>query len=119
MLNGKTEKRADIICNLTNDGWFAANENAGHLQIAAFRCIENHTPMVRSVNTGKSAFIDSSGRILASLPARVEGTLIHQVNLDNRFTVFTRIGDAFGIACGFLSCIITAVFSLKRRLDKA
>ncbi len=34
-------KQADFIVNLTNDGWFKANEMPQHLQAAVFRSIEN------------------------------------------------------------------------------
>src|SRR5690606_30873922 len=37
-------KRADFIVNITNDGWFKANEQPQHLQVAVFRSIENRVP---------------------------------------------------------------------------
>ena len=99
MLNGHTTKRADLIVNLTNDGWFTANENASHLQAAIFRTIESHTPMVRCVNTGISAFIDSTGHVFKTLPAHTDGTATAVIPLDARFTIYTKYGDVFGIAC--------------------
>ena len=63
-------KRTDIMFNLTNDGWFhdpssgePSDEGVQHVQMAAFRCIENRVPVARSVNTGVSGFIDSVGRV--------------------------------------------------------
>ena len=32
-------KRADLVINVTNDGWFLGNEQAQHLQSAIFRRI--------------------------------------------------------------------------------
>src|SRR5690606_11264799 len=53
------EGRADVLVNLTNDGWFGDMEGGReqHLQIGRFRAIENRVPMVRSANTGISAAI--------------------------------------------------------------
>ena len=59
--NGK--KRVDLLVNPTNDGWYAGTaQQPQHLQIATLRSIETRTPMVRSVNTGISAVVDSAGR---------------------------------------------------------
>lgn len=97
--NASDGKRADLMVNLTNDGWFKRDENAKHLQTAIFRAIENRTPLVRCVNTGISAFIDSNGQVEATLPARTEGYLLHRVNLDSRLTVYTLYGDWFAMLC--------------------
>ena len=59
LVRGHGGKRADVLVNLTNDGWFRANENAQHLQASLFRSIENRVPLVRSVNTGISAFLST------------------------------------------------------------
>lgn len=57
--------QADLMVNLTNDAWFGrTSEPALHLQLAAARSVETRRAMVRSTNTGISAFIDPAGRIL-------------------------------------------------------
>ncbi|MBI5724224.1 MAG: apolipoprotein N-acyltransferase [Planctomycetes bacterium] len=67
-------KKADILANISNDGWFywqwanhASTENALHMSHYVFRAIENRVPVVRAVNTGISCSIDSNGRILAMI----------------------------------------------------
>jgi apolipoprotein N-acyltransferase len=99
-------KRADFIVNITNDGWFAANENIQHLQVATFRSIENRAPTARSVNTGISGFIDSVGRTGNLIPARTGGTSQMQLLLDRRLTFYTRFGDLFAKLCVGLSIVI-------------
>ncbi len=99
MFRGDHGKRADLIVNLTNDGWFKYNQNAQQLQAAIFRSIENRAAMVRSVNTGISGFIDSFGRVTESVPARTEGTAIATLRLDSRYTLYTRFGDLFAKLC--------------------
>ncbi len=93
-------KRSDLLVNLTNDGWYAGtHQGPQHVQIAVFRCIENRVPMARSVNTGVSGFIDSTGRVgpLVTVQGRtqnVEGFAVHTVKLDPRHTLFGRWGQA-------------------------
>ena len=91
MVMRKGKKAADIIANLSNDGWFVyrigrgryrpSNEHRQHLVSYCFRAIENRTPVVRAVNTGISGSIDSNGRIVALLERHgvsgmVSGTLL-------------------------------------------
>lgn len=104
-------KRADVLINLTNDGWFGVDPGgrAQHLQISQWRAIENRVPVVRAANTGISALIDSAGRILARGPnepavadgdgARVFGMLRGRIALDGRTPLFARVGNVFGWTC--------------------
>jgi apolipoprotein N-acyltransferase len=99
-------KRADFLVNLTNDGWFKANENAQHLQAAIFRSIENRVPSARSVNTGISGFIDPLGRKSGLVEARTEGSSLGTLLLDSRVTVFTRWGEWFAQLCAGVTVIV-------------
>jgi apolipoprotein N-acyltransferase len=99
-------KRADFLVNLTNDGWFRANENAQHLQAASFRSIENRVWTARSVNTGISGFIDSDGLTSDLLQSRAAGTSIEQIMIDRRLTFYTKFGDVFAETCVAGSAII-------------
>lgn len=92
-------KRADLILNISNDGWFNAAEKQLHLQIAVFRSIENRVPAARVSNTGQSASIDSNGRIVETLPAFSEGILISTCRLDPRVSFYTCYGEAFAWLC--------------------
>ncbi len=102
-------KRADVIVNLSNDGWFAVQERHQHLQAMPLRCIENRTPMVRSSNTGISALIDSTGRLISSVAAGVTGHASANVPLDHRLTFYTRFGDLFVAGSALLLAIAAAV----------
>ena len=110
---GTSGKRADFLVNLTNDGWFMANEMPQHLQAAIFRSIENRVPTARSVNTGVSGFIDSVGRVHDTVPASTEGWSVAKLELDSRLTIYTRIGDAFPIAC-LAGTVVILVFGFVR-----
>jgi len=55
---------ARILINASNDAWFGDSlAPHQHLQMAQMRANETGRPMVRSTNTGISAFIDSRGKI--------------------------------------------------------
>ncbi len=99
--NGK--RRAAILINLTNDGWFGASD-AGrrtHILAARWRCVELATPMIRSANTGFSCVIGTNGEILSETitPLHLdprEGHLIVDVVLGQGTSFYSRIGDLFG-----------------------
>ena len=93
---------AELIVNLTNDGWFGDSDKTRlqHLQLARWRSLELGIPMVRAANTGICAVIDPAGRVAASgvkgsaMAARVEGVLIADVGLPgNVRTFFGAHGD--------------------------
>jgi apolipoprotein N-acyltransferase len=56
---------ANLLVNLSNDAWFG-NSTAPHqhMQIAQMRSLETERVMMRSTNTGISAFIDHKGRVI-------------------------------------------------------
>ena len=104
-------KRADFLVNVTNDGWFMANENAQHLQAAVFRSIENRVPTARSVNTGISGFVDPLGQTHYLIEARTVGTRADALELDDRVTLFTRTGQRFAQTCAAVT-VLTALASI-------
>jgi len=121
-------KKADLLVNISNDGWFhGSSEHDQHLIVAAFRSVEMRTPMVRAVNTGVSAVIDGDGHIRAR--ARNERTgsskldeaiLVSDVPLDGRNSLYLSYGDWFGSLCltGCFGCAACGVFDRFRRKTK-
>ena len=99
------KKNADILVNITNDGWFGPYRGGReqHLQAARFRCIELRLPMLRVANTGISAGIDSNGEIIAAGPANhektwdVDGVLTVDLQTDSRTTFFGRLGTVLNL----------------------
>jgi apolipoprotein N-acyltransferase len=78
-------ERPAAIVNLTNDGWFwGSSELDMHLTAAIFRAVELRTPIVVAANTGFSAWVDGSGRLLARGPRRATGTVRARVIPDGR-----------------------------------
>ncbi|MGI9014791.1 MAG: apolipoprotein N-acyltransferase [Phycisphaerales bacterium] len=101
---GPLAGKADLLINISNDGWFfdvdASRE--AHLRIARFRCIENRVPMIRSVNTGITAWIDSVGNVIDTgmngrrPDSREASWVLARPELDNRRSIFAVVGDVFG-----------------------
>lgn len=98
---GAAQGPAAAFINLSNDGWFSDYTGREmHLQCARWRCVEMGLPMVRAVNTGISAVIDSRGRLTAvgptpaERPDRVDGVLIADVPMvtPGSNTIFSRAG---------------------------
>ena len=60
---------AKLLINSSNDAWFGDSLAAHqHLEIAQMRALETARYMVRSTNTGISAFINEKGRIQSASP---------------------------------------------------
>jgi apolipoprotein N-acyltransferase len=88
------DDRPGWIVNLTNDGWFGNSTGPyQHLQQARLRAVEEGLPVVRAANTGISAVIDPTGRIVARLGLGVEGVLDAGLPAALPPTIYARIGD--------------------------
>ncbi len=60
---------ATLLINTSNDAWFGDSlAPHQHLEIAQMRAYETARPLVRSTNTGVSAFINEKGRIQSASP---------------------------------------------------
>ena len=86
---------AQLVLNLSNDAWFGRTGYARtHLAHVPFRAVELRTWIVRATNTGISAVIDPSGRVLRELGLFREGVLDAEVPASDEQTLFSRYGDA-------------------------
>ena len=93
------ETKADIIVNLSNDGWFG-DDDAGrraHEIAAAFRTVELQRSLVRVANTGFTSLINRYGQTVARLDARSQGTLVVETHWarSREPTMYARFGNWF------------------------
>lgn len=97
----------DVLVNLTNDGWFwGSSELDMHLACALFRAVECRLPMLVAANTGFSAWIDADGRVIQRGPRRDTGTIVADVALDSRDSLYLTIGDWPWAICLLFSVVV-------------
>jgi len=103
---------ADVLITLTNDGWFWGSGVLDlHLNCAIFRAIENRRTMLVAANTGISAEISPSGRVIQQLPKRQIGFLVAEVTPSEwPFSWYTQQGDLFGLICFCISAPLAGLF---------
>ena len=103
---------ADFLVNITNDAWFGRSAApAQHLAMAALRAAENHRYLIRAANTGISAIIDPTGRILEASGLFVPAVISGRIRLVQGETFYTSHGDLFAWLC---VAFVVAVFMAKR-----
>jgi len=104
-------RRPDVLVNLTNDGWFwGSSELDMHLAAGILRAVEVRTPLVIAANTGFSASIDGSGRLLARGPRRATGTLRVGVARDGRWSPWLTVGAL----PAWLTVAVVAMLAIER-----
>jgi apolipoprotein N-acyltransferase len=98
----------NAFVNITNDAWFGRTaEPYQHLALAVFRSVEHRLEMVRAVNTGVSAHIDSAGRVLQATesvdpddqPVAPPKTLLVDLAMLPGGGLYRKVGDLFGFLC--------------------
>lgn len=88
-----------VLVNITNDSWYGdTHEPLIHLVLASFRSIETRRALIRSTNTGISAFVDPAGRIVARTGQWTQETLVAEVPIfeDGLTPLYQHLGDALG-----------------------
>jgi apolipoprotein N-acyltransferase len=89
--------RTDLWIVPAND-WEAIKRS--HHEMAAFRAIENGTPMLRATSAGLSGAFDAWGRVLG-VTDHFSGsrTMVAAIPLGGTPTVYARVGDVFAWLC--------------------
>ena len=116
------------IVNLSNLAWFGDGRPLDqHLGIGRMRAIEFRRPMLMSTNSGWSAVIDDTGRVVARLPKSQTGTLSTTYQgVESALTWYAKWAGQWGhwplwMACalGILLNPFTAWISALIRLKKS
>lgn len=111
---------AKFLVNITNDAWFGKTPEAyQHLSASVFRAVENRVNIVRSANTGVSAFISPSGKVFGLVKTNngdalfISGYKSGVIQISGLpETLYNRYGDFFPVFC--LLYLLLSV-SLKKR----
>ena len=136
-LDKHRKKQIHFLLNISNDGWFVkfsgdrvkpSTELQQHAAVCVFRAVENRLAILRSVNTGISCLITSTGRIKngflnGNLPINamertgMAGWFIDELPIDKRITVFSKFGRWLDLTCVVLFAIpLLSIFIIKVNL---
>jgi apolipoprotein N-acyltransferase len=87
---------ADVLANLSNDGWFGHEAGARQqLDSAVLRAVENRRYLVRATSTGVSAIIDPRGRLLATSAFGRPEVVTGSIHASHATSPYQRWGDTF------------------------
>jgi len=111
---------ADFLVNISNDAWYGdTSAPHQHLAMAAMRTIENRLPMVRSTNTGISAFITDEGRIGPVTPLFHEDMVVETVLVRDVWSFYRAYGDVFLHLCQAFVAVVLVAGAYRRRMLRA
>jgi len=106
---------ANLLVNASNDAWFGDSlAPPQHLQIAQMRALETGRPMVRSTNTGISAFIDYRGRIIESTEQFKTQSITRDMVGRNGVTPFYYFARVQGLLAALI-LVILSIFIFRFR----
>lgn len=112
---------ANMMFIITNDGWWGNTPgHKQHFSMARLRAIESRRSIARSANTGISCFIDQRGDVFQKTNYWEPDVISQNLNLNDRLTFYTQMGDYIGRISTFLSVIFILlgfVFSIRKKKE--
>jgi len=117
-VTGYVKNGADFLSIITNDAWWGNTQgHKQHLSYAKLRAIETRRDVVRSANTGISAFINQKGEITKSLGYNQRGSIKSTIHLNSEETFYVEFGDYLARIAQFLALFIFlfAIVKYKRK----
>ena len=106
---------AELLVNITNDAWFGTTSAPyQHLSMSIFRAVETRLYLVRAANTGISAIVAPTGKILAKTEIFKKDEIHGRVKFITLPTFYAKYGDLLVGAC-FICLVIFFLWSLRGR----
>jgi len=110
----KTASESNLLVTISNDTWFGSSYGPiQHLEIAQNRALEHKKAILRSTNSGISAFISNNGKILEKQGYFEDKILKTEVNLYEGKTFYAKYGNL--LLYLILSVILIIILILKRK----
>ncbi|MEO8270627.1 MAG: apolipoprotein N-acyltransferase, partial [Aureliella sp.] len=104
----------DVLINITNDSWFRGSTMLDHHLACSQLCaVENRRPLLVAANTGLTASIDSSGRVLQLAQRLTAEALLAEPKADTRWGLVQSFGYPLSWLCAVMTGV--ALVSLLRR----
>ncbi len=118
-------KGAELLVNLTNDGWYPSSRlPRQHFDHARLRTVENGIPLARACNTGLTGACDSLGRIIALLGTsdtqaqQLSDSLKVSIPTYHYRTLYTWWGDVFVLSLCIVILLAVCALFIKHRLTE-
>ena len=107
-------KGAKAMAIITNDAWWGDTPGyRQHLSYASLRAIETRRAIARCANTGISAIISPSGKILKPTPWWEPAVIKGRIPLRDDITFFVSHGDITGRICTFLFLLLLMAMGVR------
>ncbi len=105
---------AGLMVNITNDAWYGTRVMPHqHLAAAPLRAVENGMAVVRAANTGVSALVSPSGRVLARTRLEERTILLGDIPSRGVDTFYRRYGDLWAGACAMISAVYFGMLAMR------
>jgi len=110
------QRGMELLINVTNDAWYGPTSALDqHLDMAVFRAIESRVPVARAANTGISAFINATGRVIEQTRPWVPAVVVQELKLTRARSPYLVLGDGFAVACLGITAFLTFLRPRQRR----
>lgn len=107
-------KGARAMTIITNDAWWGDTPGyRQHLSYASLRAIETRRAIARCANTGISAIISPSGKILQPTPWWEPAVIESSIPLRDDITFYVSHGDITGRVCTFLFILLLLALAVR------
>lgn len=112
-----TSEGADVLINISNDGYLGPTAvMRQHLANVVFRAVENGRPILRVTNTGITARVEYTGRVLdQTAPFQTDVRIWEVYRSPVVRTFYTKYGDVFVYACMAITVLALAAILLSSR----
>ena len=106
---------AEFFCVVTNDSWFDTTlaQNL-HLAHGVYRAAETGRYLVQSALNGKTAVIDSSGRVVSALDSEISGVLYANICTTPTDTPYLIWGD-FWLGISLAVLLAASIITKQKR----
>lgn len=106
---------AKVLAVITNDAWWGDTPGyVQHLSYSCLRAIETRRWIARSANTGISAIIDPSGKVVSHTSWWRPEVLQGKAGLSDKQTFFVRNGDFVGRLSTLMAALILLATLVRR-----
>ncbi len=107
---------ANMLVNLTNDAWYGKSSAPHHsLAMSVLRAVETRRSLIRSANTGISAFVTPLGTVIEQSELFVPWAKAENMVLRDELTIWARYGYLFAPICLVIGLIGGLTAGMRRR----